>query len=455
MSHQLDFKRIPKVPELRNRLLFTLAMLAVYRIGVYISIPGMDRAAMAEYLGQNTQGAGGFLNMFNFLAGGALEQLSIFALGIMPYITASIILQIAGVLYPPLERIKKEGEAGRKKINQLTRYFTLVLALVQGTALARGLNALTNQEVVRDTGMSSVFLIVLTLTAGTAFLMWLGEEITAKGVGNGISLLIMAGIVAGLPSATYTTVEAAFMTQNNAFGPVNLLVLLLIMLAIVAAIVYVERGQRRLPVQYARRAVGGGMVSSQSSHLPLKVNTSGVIPPIFASSLLMFPGMFPSYLGPEMQSAVQAATAPGTWIYNLIYTLMVIFFAFFYTDIMFNPVDMSDNLKKQGGFVPGVRPGAPTAIHINWVLKRVTTGGALYLAVVCLVPFAVTEWFPGVNFYFGGTGLLIVVGVALDTVTKIQAYLISAHYDDFSVDSPDRPRLSARTDEFDGANSPS
>ena len=455
MSHQLDFKRIPKVPELRNRLLFTLAMLAVYRIGVYISIPGMDRAAMAEYLGQNTQGAGGFLNMFNFLAGGALEQLSIFALGIMPYITASIILQIAGVLYPPLERIKKEGEAGRKKINQLTRYFTLVLALVQGTALARGLNALTNQEVVRDTGMSSVFLIVLTLTAGTAFLMWLGEEITAKGVGNGISLLIMAGIVAGLPSATYTTIEAAFMTQNNAFGPVNLLVLLLIMLAIVAAIVYVERGQRRLPVQYARRAVGGGMVSSQSSHLPLKVNTSGVIPPIFASSLLMFPGMFASYLGPEMQSAVQAATAPGTWVYNLIYTLMVIFFAFFYTDIMFNPVDMSDNLKKQGGFVPGVRPGAPTAIHINWVLKRVTTGGALYLAIVCLVPFAVTEWFPGVNFYFGGTGLLIVVGVALDTVTKIQAYLISAHYDDFSVDSPDRPRLSARTDELEGANSPS
>ena len=455
MAHQLDFKRIPKVPELRNRLLFTLALLAVYRIGVYISIPGMDRAAMADYLGQNTQGAGGFLNMFNFLAGGALEQLSIFALGIMPYITASIILQIAGVLYPPLERIKKEGEAGRKKINQLTRYFTLVLALVQGTALARGLNALTNQEVVRDTGMSSVFLIVLTLTAGTAFLMWLGEEITAKGVGNGISLLIMAGIVAGLPSATYTTVEAAFVTQNNSFGPVNLLVLLGIMLAIVAAIVYVERGQRRLPVQYARRAVGGGMVSSQSSHLPLKVNTSGVIPPIFASSLLMFPGMFASYLGPEMQSVVQSATAPGTWIYNVVYTLMVIFFAFFYTDIMFNPVDMSDNLKKQGGFVPGVRPGAPTAIHINWVLKRVTTGGALYLALVCLVPFAVTEWFPGVNFYFGGTGLLIVVGVALDTVMKIQSYLISAQYDEFSVDSTDRPRLSARMDELEGANSPS
>ena len=329
------------------------------------------------------------------------------------------------------------------------------MALVQGTALARGLNALTNQEVVRDTGMSSVFLIVLTLTAGTAFLMWLGEEITAKGVGNGISLLIMAGIVAGLPSATYTTVEAAFVTQNNSFGPVNLLVLLGIMLAIVAAIVYVERGQRRLPVQYARRAVGGGMVSSQSSHLPLKVNTSGVIPPIFASSLLMFPGMFASYLGPEMQSAVQAATAPGTWIYNVIYTVMVIFFAFFYTDIMFNPVDMSDNLKKQGGFVPGVRPGAPTAIHINWVLKRVTTGGALYLAVVCLVPFAVTEWFPGVNFYFGGTGLLIVVGVALDTVMKIQSYLISAQYDEFSVDSSDRPRLSARIDELEGANSPS
>ena len=280
MAH-IDYKRIPKVPELRKRLIFTVAMLAVYRVGVYISIPGMNRDAMKAYLGSQDTGVGGFLNMFNFLAGGALEQLSIFALGIMPYITASIILQVAGVLVPSLERLKKEGDAGRKRINQLTRYGTLLLAVVQGTALARGLNALTGQQnVVTSTSAGSIALIVLTLTAGTAFLMWLGEEITAKGVGNGISLLIMAGIVAGLPSAIHDTLRNTF-SDATAFGPVDLLILIVVMAGIVAAIVYVERAQRRLPVQYARRAVGGGMVTSQNSHLPLKVNTSGVIPPIF------------------------------------------------------------------------------------------------------------------------------------------------------------------------------
>ncbi|MEC7751335.1 MAG: preprotein translocase subunit SecY [Myxococcota bacterium] len=445
MAH-IDYKRIPKVPELRKRLIFTVAMLAVYRVGVYISIPGMNRDAMKAYLGSQDTGVGGFLNMFNFLAGGALEQLSIFALGIMPYITASIILQVAGVLVPSLERLKKEGDAGRKRINQLTRYGTLLLAVVQGTALARGLNALTGQQnVVTSTSAGSIALIVLTLTAGTAFLMWLGEEITAKGVGNGISLLIMAGIVAGLPSAIHDTLRNAF-SDATAFGPVDLLILIVVMAGIVAAIVYVERAQRRLPVQYARRAVGGGMVTSQNSHLPLKVNTSGVIPPIFASSLMMFPGMVSGYFGPEFQASVQGYLAPGQWMYLVIYSGLIIFFAFFYTDIMFNPVDMSDNLKKWGGFIPGVRPGEPTAKYIGWVLKRITTGGSLYLTVVCLVPYWVTDAFQGVNFYFGGTGLLIIVGVSLDLVTQIQSHLISANYDQFSLDN-ERPRLQARLDE--------
>jgi preprotein translocase subunit SecY len=444
---KIDFKRIPKIPELRNRLLFTVAMLAVYRIGVYISIPGVDRRVMSDYLNTNDQGAGGFLNMFNFLAGGALEQLSIFALGIMPYITASIILQIGGVLVPAIERVKKEGEAGRKKINQWTRYGTLMLALVQGFALARGLNALTGSEVVTDQSTGGLLMVVLTLTAGTAFLMWLGEEITAKGVGNGISLLIMAGIVAGLPSATVTTLEAAFSSTGGGFGPFDLILLIGAMLAITYGIVYVERGQRRLPVQYARRAVGGGMVTSQSSHLPLKVNTSGVIPPIFASSLMMFPGMAAGAFGTDAQQFIQAALAPGSWGYNVLYAVMIIFFAFFYTDIMFNPVEMGDNLKKWGGFIPGIRPGEPTAKHINWVLKRVTTGGAIYLAVVCMVPFMVTAAYPSINFYFGGTGLLIIVGVALDTVTQIQSHLISANYDQFSVGDNERPRLQARLQE--------
>jgi preprotein translocase subunit SecY len=422
-----------KIPELRKRIFFTLALLAVYRIGIFVSAPGVDR----EALKQNMQaGQGGLLNLLNFFTGGAMEQASVFALGIMPYITSSIIMQLLVVVIPALERLQKEGDAGRRKVNQYTRYGTMGISAVQAIMLTGWLKSLSNSgdpvvntEWAAAWGGSAIYLLnIVTLTAGTAFIMWLGERITEKGIGNGISLIIFAGIVAGLPSAVYQTFTGL---REGTYQLMELVVLIIIMAATVAAIVFIERGQRRIPVQYAKRIVG----NKQATHLPLKVNTSGVIPPIFASSILMFPATASSLIDAEWMTTVQNALMPGTWLYQVVFIGMIIFFAFFYTAMTFNPVDVADNLKKFGGFVPGIRPGKATAEYIDHVLTRVTAGGAVYLAVVCVLPSLIQQGMSNqVPFYFGGTGLLIVVGVALDTAQQIEGHLIG----------PQGPRIRGR-----------
>ena len=421
-----------KIKALRARVLATMGLLAVYRVGIFIAVPGVDRHVMQEYVGQQ----GGLLGMLSLFSGGALEQLSIFALGIMPYISASIIIQLMTVVVPTLEKLQKEGEAGRKKINQYTRYGTILLSLIQGVAIAFFLESIQSsggQPVVRalaggDAGLFAFRVTtVMTLTAGTAFLMWLGETITERGIGNGISLLIFAGIVAGLPGAAYRTFQVA--TETEDLQPFTLLAVGLFMLGVIGFICFVERGQRRIPVQYAKRQVGNKLFGGQSTHLPLKVNTSGVIPPIFASSLLMFPQTIEGMI-PFMKDIGQFLALDG-WIGNGVYVLLIVFFTFFYTAITFNPADVADNLKQSGGFVPGIRPGKKTAEYIDRVLSRITFGGAVYLAAVCVLPTVLATKL-GVPFYFGGTGLLIVVGVALDTVQQIESYMIQRHYEGFA-----------------------
>ncbi len=434
-----------KIPELRKRIFFTLALLAVYRIGIFVSAPGVDR----EALKQNMQaGQGGLLNLLNFFTGGAMEQASVFALGIMPYITSSIIMQLLVVVIPALERLQKEGDAGRRKVNQYTRYGTMGISAVQAIMLTGWLKSLSNSgdpvvntEWAAAWGGSAIYLLnIVTLTAGTAFIMWLGERITEKGIGNGISLIIFAGIVAGLPSAVYQTFTGL---REGTYQLMELVVLIIIMAATVAAIVFIERGQRRIPVQYAKRIVGNKQYGGQATHLPLKVNTSGVIPPIFASSILMFPATASSLIDAEWMTTVQNALMPGTWLYQVVFIGMIIFFAFFYTAMTFNPVDVADNLKKFGGFVPGIRPGKATAEYIDHVLTRVTAGGAVYLAVVCVLPSLIQQGMSNqVPFYFGGTGLLIVVGVALDTAQQIEGHLITRQYDGFA--GPQGPRIRGR-----------
>ncbi len=420
------FVNIFKIPELRRRILFTLGMLAVYRMGIFVTVPGVDRVVMQQYVGES----GGLLGMFNLFSGGALEQMSILALGIMPYISASIILQLLTVVVPSLEKLQKEGEAGRKKINQYTRYGTIALSLVQGLAIAfflEGIQGNAGEPVVPEQGWGFRILTVITLTSGTAFLMWLGEQITERGIGNGISLIIFAGIVAGLPSAIVGTYE--MVTDMEQLQPFELALLLVFMLAVTAFICFMEMGQRRIPIQYAKRVVGRKMYGGQSTHLPLKVNTSGVIPPIFASSLLMFPqtleGIFP------FMSEVGQVLSLSTWVGNGVYVLLIVFFCYFYTAVTFNPVDVADNLKKYGGYIPGIRPGKKTAEYIDHVLSRITFGGALYLSAVCVLPTILINSL-GVPFYFGGTSLLIVVGVGLDTVQQIESHLITRHYEGFS-----------------------
>jgi preprotein translocase subunit SecY len=434
-----------KIPELRKRIFFTLSLLAVYRIGIFVSAPGVDR----EALKQNMQaGSGGLLNLLNFFTGGAMEQASVFALGIMPYITSSIIMQLLVVVIPALERLQKEGDAGRRKVNQYTRYGTMGISAVQAIMLTGWLKSLSNSgdpvvntEWAAAWGGSAIYLLnIVTLTAGTAFIMWLGERITEKGIGNGISLIIFAGIVAGLPSAVYQTFTGL---REGTYQLMELVVLLIIMAATVAAIVFIERGQRRIPVQYAKRIVGNKQYGGQATHLPLKVNTSGVIPPIFASSILMFPATASSLIDAEWMTTVQNALMPGTWLYQVVFIGMIIFFAFFYTAMTFNPVDVADNLKKFGGFVPGIRPGKATAEYIDHVLTRVTAGGAVYLAAVCVLPSLIQQGMSNqVPFYFGGTGLLIVVGVALDTAQQIEGHLITRQYDGFA--GPQGPRIRGR-----------
>src|SRR5512135_3109221 len=432
-----SFANMFRIPELRRRLSFTLFILAIYRLGIFVTTPGVDRVAMRRVV----QSSGGLLGLFNLFSGGALEQLSIFALGIMPYISASIILQLLTVVIPALEKMQKEGEVGRRKITQYTRYGTIVLSTVQGFGIATYLESLRDPSglmVVANPGWGFRLITVISLAAGTAFIMWMGEQITERGVGNGISLIIFAGIVARIPAAVYQ-LYASYRAPGSGMDELRLAILLVLMVATVGFIVFVERAQRRIPVQYAKRVVGRRQYGGQSTHLPLKVNTSGVIPPIFASSVLLFPATLASWF-PFLQR-ISDEMRPGGWVYNTLYVVMIVFFAFFYTAVTFNPVDVADNLKKYGGYIPGIRPGKKTAEYIDYVLSRITFGGALYLAAVSILPTVLINQF-GVPFYFGGTALLIVVGVALDTVQQIEGHLITRHYEGFT--GPRGPRIRGR-----------
>jgi preprotein translocase subunit SecY len=434
------FSNLFRVQELRKRLAFTLALLAVYRIGVFVTLPGVNRVVMKKAL----ETSGGFLNLFNLFTGGALEQLSIFALGIMPYVSASIILQLLTVVVPQLEKLSKEGEMGRRKITQYTRYGTILLSIVQGFGIARYLESVRagTEGVVPDDvkGWSFRILTVITLTAGTAFIMWLGEQITDRGIGNGISLIIFAGIVARMPQAVIQT-WSTFQGKAEGGGDVDIIVLAAVMLATVGVITYVERAYRKIPVHYAKRVVGKQTFSGQSTHLPLKVNMSGVIPPIFASSILLFPATLATWI-PAFKGFADAMQKGG-WIYDGLYVIGIIFFTYFYTAVTFNPVDVADNLKKYGGYIPGIRPGKKTADYIDHVLSRITFGGALYISAVCVLPsILITKY--NVPFQFGGTALLIVVGVALDTVQQIESHLITRHYEGFT--GPRGPRIRGRRD---------
>tara|TARA_B100000749_G_scaffold280887_1_gene279815 strand:+ start:42305 stop:43630 length:1326 start_codon:yes stop_codon:yes gene_type:complete len=418
-----------KIPtQLRNRILFTLMILAIFRIGVAVPTPGVDGAAVLDFFAQQSAGLFG---MFNTFTGGALERFSVMALGIMPYISASIIFQLLQSAVPQLEQLKKEGDAGRKKLNQYTRYATVALALVQGWAMANyfaGQNTTDGRPLVstKEFGFISFeVLTTLTLTAGTCFIMWLGEQITEKGVGNGASLIIFAGIAAGIPSGTMGLFS---MVSNGDIGAIIALGIIAFMVIVIAAIVFVEVGQRRIPIQYSGRGQGKQAMNQQMSHLPLKVNFANVIPPIFASSLLMFPSTMAQFIdAPWMQNLQQSLTPTGS-IYNVLFVGLIVFFCFFYTEIQFNPTEVADNLKKYGGFIPGVRAGKSTADYIKRVLDRLTVTGAIYLSAVCILPTILIDQLK-LPFYFGGTSLLILVGVALDTAQQIQSHLITAKYD--------------------------
>ena len=428
-------------PELWARIRYTLMMLAVYRIGIFVMIPGVDAGAMENYM--KTAGTG-FLGLFNMFSGGAIEQMSVFALGIMPYISASIIIQLLTVVVPPLERLSKEGDQGRKKINQYTRYGAVFLSLVQGFMLLRSLAGQSNSP-LGDLGGAWLILAVLSVSTGTVFLMWIGEQITERGIGNGTSLVIYAGIVCDLPDAIIQTFSLTE-SQGGSLTNISVAMLGLIILAVVTAIVFMERAQRRIPVQYAKKVVGRKLYGGQNTYLPLKLNTAGVIPPIFASSILMIPLSLVS-LFPESPWVVAMTNklTPGGILYNLLFVALIIFFAYFYTAVTFNPLDVADNLKKSGGFIPGIRAGKKTAEFIDQVLTRITFGGAVYISAVCVLPTFLQNLY-NVPFQFGGTGLLIVVGVALDTANQIQSYMISRNYEDFAqTGARVRTRGAART----------
>jgi preprotein translocase subunit SecY len=421
------FQNIFKIPELKKRILFTLALLIVYRIGVHVPVPGIDSVALASFFKQAEGTIFGIVNMFS---GGAFERLSVFALGIMPYISASIILQLLTVVIPHLEQLKKEGEQGRKKITQYTRYGTVVLSIIQGFGISVGLESMSAPDgspVVLLPGWAFRLMTVITLTAGTAFIMWLGEQITERGIGNGISLIIFAGIVVRLPVASVNTVR---LLSTGEMGIFAVLILVVLMVAVVGFIIFVEQGQRRIPVQYAKRVVGRRMYGGQSTHLPLKINTSGVIPPIFASSIIMFPATIGSFVEVEWIQSFTGAIRPGNLIYELLFVSFIFFFCYFYTAVTFNPVDVADNMKKAGGYIPGIRPGKRTADYIDKVLTRITLGGAIYVSTVCVLPSILISKF-NVPFYFGGTALLIVVGVAIDTVSQMESHMLSRHYEGF------------------------
>jgi preprotein translocase subunit SecY len=416
-----------RIPELKRRIFFTLIMLAVYRVGCAIPTPGIDADALSAFFARYQ---GTLLGLFDMFSGGALERMSIFALGIMPYISASIILELLTVVVPYLAQLKKEGQDGRKKITQYARYGTVVLALVQGFGIAVGLESMTSPGgamVVPDPGWAFRVMTMITLAAGTSFIMWLGEQITERGIGNGISLIIFAGIVARMPSAIHSTFRMMSLGEINIF---MLVILVIMMVAVIAAIVFVESGQRRLPVQYAKRVVGRRMYGGQTTHLPLKINTSGVIPPIFASSIIMFPATIAQFIQIDWVKQAASAITPGGVIYSLLFVGLIFFFCYFYTAVTFNPEDVADNMKKYGGFIPGIRPGKRTAEYIDRVLTRITLGGAVYVSAVCVLPTILISQF-NVPFYFGGTALLIVVGVAMDTMAQIESHLLQRNYEGF------------------------
>jgi preprotein translocase subunit SecY len=423
LAANLNFSALAKADELKKRIWFTLGALLVYRLGTYIPLPGIDPSVWTQVFRSQS---GGILGMFNMFSGGGIDRMAIFALNIMPYISASIILQLLTTVSPSLEALKKEGEAGRKVINQYTRYHTLFLALAQAYGIAVGLQGAGN--VVSTPGPFFLISTALTLTGGTMFLMWLGEQVTSRGIGNGISLIIMAGIVAELPSALANMLELG---RQGALSTGIILIVLIMVVGVIAFIVFVERAQRRLLIQYPKRQVGNKMFEGQSSHLPLKLNTSGVIPPIFASSLLLLPttvANFNAGSGPEWMQWITTQLGHGRPLFLILYLALIVFFTFFYTAIVFNPTETADNLKKHGGFIPGIRPGERTAEYIDYVLSRITVPGAVYLAVVCLIPEILISY-ASVPFYFGGTSLLIVVSVTMDTVAQVQGYLLAHQYE--------------------------
>lgn len=417
-----------KATELKKRIWFTLGALLVYRLGTYIPVPGVDAAVMGEMLQQH---GGGILGMFDMFSGGALGRMTVFALNIMPYISASIIVQLMSAAIPSLETLKKEGDSGRKKLNQYTRYLTVLIALFQSYGIAVGLEGMRGSfgAAVIDPGLFFRFSCVVTLVGGTMFLMWLGEQITSRGVGNGTSLIIFAGIVANLPHALANLLELG---RTGALSPFFILAFFLLGVLVIAAIVFMERAQRRIVVQYPKRQVGNRQFGGESTHMPLKINTSGVIPPIFASSVLLIPATIASFAqnggAPSWVGTIAQQLAHGQPLYMLLYAAMIIFFSYFYTSVVFNPQETADNLKKNGGFIPGIRPGAATADYFDRILTRLTTIGAIYLVLVCLLPeFLISTY--NMPFYFGGTSLLIIVSVTMDTVTQIQSHLLAHQYE--------------------------
>jgi preprotein translocase subunit SecY len=418
---------ITRIPELNRRILFTFGMLAVYRIGCAVPTPGIDPIEIRRYFEQSADG--GVFGLLNLFTGGAFEQLSIFSLGIMPYVSASIILQLLTVVIPKLEELKKEGEEGRRVITRWTRYGTVVLAFIQGLLMATALEGgALGANTVLDPGWGFRFSTIITLTAGTSFIMWLGEQINERGIGNGISLVIFAGIVTSIPSALSNVWD---MVRTDQLAPIGVILLFAFMVAVVAVIVYFERAQRRIPIQYARRVVGKRQLAGGMTYFPLRLNTSGVIPPIFASSLLVLPLQIAQWSGSEgLADLTNDWLGWSTWGYNLVYVALIVFFAYFYTGVMLNPDDVADNVRKNGGYIPGIRPGKRTAEYIQKVMNRITLVGAAYLAAVCVLPNLLQSEF-AVPFIFGGTALLIVVGVAMDTVGQVEAHLVAHNYDSF------------------------
>ncbi len=418
------FRNIFKIPELKKRILITLGLLAVYRLGAHIPTPGVNAQILTRVF---EQAQGTVLGMVDLFTGGALKQMTVFALGIMPYISASIILQLLTVVVPYLERLAKEGEQGRQKITQYTRYGTVVLSAVQSFGISVGLERMEGGSVVPSPGWAFRLTTVITLTAGTAFIMWLGEQITERGIGNGISLIIFAGIVTRLPVGAANTIESV---RRGEFALFSLIGLILMMVLVVAAVILMQQGTRKIPVQYAKRVVGRRIYGGQSTHIPLRVNTAGVIPVIFASSIIVFPATIARFVENQWMRAIAEQLSPGHMLYTVLFAMLIIFFAYFYTAIVFNPTELAENMKKYGGYIPGVRPGKRTATYIDSVLTRITLAGAIFLAAIAILPQILIQAMK-VPFYFGGTALLIVVGVALDTMQQIESHLLTRHYEGF------------------------